>query len=112
MRQIKCAITLIEKELVVFVRLLGSKIIDAVVLLCSSLVVFSYFMRSSGLDAGYGAFLFAGYIASFGFYEVLTRATVLAQEIMDNKIQNYLILPLSTSAFFLNLIFTCSIPLL
>lgn len=110
--RMKCAITLIEKELFLFFKGFRGKVIDSSILLFSSVAVFSYFMNSSGLDANYGTFFFVSSIASFGLYEVLWKATVLAQEILDKKIQNYLILPLRACSVFVTIAISWSITLI
>ncbi len=107
-----CFLALIGKEIFLFSKEIRNKVIDSSILLLTSVAVFGYFMSFSGLNPNYGVFFFVSSIASFGIYEVLWKATVLAQDIMDKKIQNYLVLPLKASFIFLAIALSWSLTLL
>lgn len=96
----KCFGELIRKEIYLFSKEFLNRFIDTFIMLFAAVIVFAYFMSTNGLDKSYGAFFFIGSIASFGFYEVLWRSTLLAQDVIDKKIQNYLVLPLKSSHVF------------
>jgi len=96
----KCFLELIKREMYLFFKTFFSKFIDISVILCTSIVVFAFFMSKEGLKESYGPFILVGSIASFGLFETIWRSTVLAQDVTDKKITNFLMLPISSSYVF------------
>ena len=99
---IKCCLQLIRRELFLFLKEFLSRFIDISAVLITWVVVFSYLMVNSGLKSSYGTFILVGCIASFGLFETISRATVLAQDVTDKRITNYLILPLPSYMVFIS----------
>lgn len=96
----KCFLALIGREMHLFTREFVSRFLDISIILITNVIVFSYFLTSSGVSENFGAFIFIGSIASFGLFESIGRATVLAQDAGDRKITNFLILPIPSSYVF------------
>jgi len=100
---IKCFLQLVRREMYLFFQGFLSRFMDISFVLCTWGVVFGYLMVNSGLKSSYGAFILVGSIASFGLFETIQRATCLAQDVTDNKIDNFLILPISSSSVFVSI---------
>jgi ABC-type polysaccharide/polyol phosphate export permease len=100
---IKCCFQLIRRELYLFFKRFLNRFIDISFVLFTSVAVFGYLMLNSGLESSYGAFILVGCIASFGLFETIQRATCLAQDVTDNKIDNFLILPISSYFVFVSI---------
>jgi ABC-2 type transport system permease protein len=96
----RCFLALVHKELSLFFKEFFSKLIDVSVILCTWVLVFGYLMTKSGLQTSYGTFILVGALASFGLFETVSRATLLAQDAADKKLSNLLILPLRSSLVF------------
>ncbi|MBN1915217.1 MAG: ABC transporter permease [Parachlamydiales bacterium] len=100
--QWKCFYALTQRELKLFFQQFFSRLIDEIVVLASWVLVFGYLMAESGLTKDFGTFIMAGAIASFGLWETTSRATFFAQDISDETINNFLILPLSSTWVFVS----------
>jgi len=100
---IKCFLQLMRREMYLFFKSFASRLIDILVVFCSSVIVFGYLMSDSGLKSSYGPFIIVGAIASFGLFETTWRASILAQDITDNKLTNYLILPIPSCYVFFSI---------
>lgn len=91
----RCFLELLRRECILFFKDFVGKLIDSSIFLATTILVFGYFISTSGIEAGYGQFVFIGCVASFGLFEVIWRATTLVIDITgDRVISNFLILPL------------------
>ena len=100
---IKCFFHLVGREMHLFFNEFFSRFIDIAFVLITWVIVFGYLMQGSGLKSSYGAFILIGAIASFGLFETIQRATLLAQDVTDSKITNYLILPIPSYYVFVSI---------
>jgi ABC-type polysaccharide/polyol phosphate export permease len=98
-----CFYALLQRELYLFRKKFWSQWIDLSCILAVSLIVFGYVLTSMGMAHSYGVMIFIGAISSFGLFEITWRATVLAQDITDKTITNFLVLPTSCSSYFLSI---------
>jgi ABC-2 type transport system permease protein len=103
MSSIKCCLALIKKEMILFFKEFKSRFIDIAIILVTNVVVFSYFITKSGINNSFGSSIFVGAIASFGLFESIWRATLLAQDAMDRKMTNFFVLPIPVSYVFISI---------
>lgn len=86
---------LICRDLRVFKGEFWGKLINTSLLLFTTIVIFSYFLPSYGLESNYGSFLLVGVIAGFGFFEVMGKVSVMMADMEGDKTILYLLsLPL------------------
>lgn len=95
-----CFYGIVSKEMYLFYKEFIGRFIDLTMVLSTWIIVFGYLMGHSGLDSSYGSFILVGAIASFGLFETIWRATILAQDISDRKITNFLVLPIDSKYVF------------
>lgn len=96
----QCFQGLVAKEMYLFLKNCHNTFLDVAFMLATNAVVFGYFMSSKGLGAGYGPFILVGAIATFGLFDITWKATLLAHDMHQKKINNYLTLPVSTGQVF------------
>ena len=97
---IQCFYGIVSKEIYLFFKEFWGRFLDLIVCMTTWIVVFGYLMSKSGLNSSYGTFILVGAIASFGLFETISRAIILAQDISDKKITNFLVLPISSKYVF------------
>lgn len=86
---------LILRDFRVFKEDFWGKFIDTAILLFTTVLVFSYFLPSYGLEEGYGPFILIGVISGFGFFEVMGKvSTMIADLDGDRTILYTLTLPI------------------
>lgn len=86
---------LIKHELLLFKRNFFNKIIDVCIMFTTTTVVFNYFMATS--NTKFGIFILIGAIASFGFFEVTGKVSMLSADIAgDRTVSYYLTLPMKS----------------
>lgn len=86
---------IIYREILVFFKILGSKIIDITIITTTNILVFTFLMPYFGLKSSYGPLIVVGLIALLPFFEVIHRTTNLVSDITGNKkISYFLTLPL------------------
>lgn len=91
-RQIlKCFVQLVRREATVFIKDFLGKFIDAAILLVTTVIIFSYFMPEFGLDKAYGSFILIGAVASFGFFENVSRVITIVADISGDKTISYML---------------------
>ena len=96
-----CFYHLVKKEVLIFSKEFFSKFIDVCILLFTTVVIFAYCMPFFGLAVGYGEFILVGAIASFSFFEIVGRTSILVTDILGDKtISYYLVLPLPATYVF------------
>jgi ABC-2 type transport system permease protein len=95
-----CFYGLVSKEMHLFRKEFISRFIDLIANVGTWIIVFGYFMGSSGLNSSYSGYVLIGCIASFGLFDSIMRSMVLAQDVTDKKITNVLTLPLSSTWVF------------
>lgn len=89
-------LNLIAHELLLFKRSFLDQLIDVCMMFTTSILVFSYFMPINQAS-GYGAFILAGSIASFGFFKITGKVSILTADIDgDRTISYYLTLPMNS----------------
>ncbi len=90
-----CAMSLIWREVVVFLKIFKSKLIDLVIIISTNLIVFAYLMPFFGMQTSYGPFILAGVIPLLAFFEIIARVSVFVSDLTGNKKISYLLtLPL------------------
>jgi ABC-type polysaccharide/polyol phosphate export permease len=98
---LKCFFYLVWKELVVFSKVLRSRIVDSIIIVTTNILVFTYLMPHFGLKTGYGFFIFVGIIPIISFFEVITNVSTFVSDITGNKKISYsLTLPLPSFLVF------------
>lgn len=76
---------LIRRDLRVFGEEFVGKLIDAAILLFTTVIIFSYFLPSYGLESNYGPFILIGVIAGFGFFEIIGKVGVMIADMEGDK---------------------------
>jgi ABC-2 type transport system permease protein len=97
-----------RKEMYLSFKNLKSDFLDNLVCFLCWIIIFGYFMPSSG-NSNLGSLILAGAIASFGLFGTIWRATLLAQDVTDKKINAYLILPMPSRYVFIGLVVSWSL---
>jgi ABC-2 type transport system permease protein len=93
---------LILRDFRVFKEDVFGKLIDTSMLLFTTVLVFSYFLPSYGLNADYGPFILIGVIAGFGFFEVIGKVSMMIADLEgDRTILYTLTLPIPSWLVFL-----------
>jgi len=82
---------IIFREMLVFLKMFRSKIIDVLLITFTNIVVFTYLMPYFGLKATYGPFIAIGLVPVIVFFEVIPRTTNLVMDMTGNKKISYLI---------------------
>lgn len=86
------------REIVVFRKVLPSKIIDLLIMVFTNIIVFTYLMPYFGLKSNYGPFIAIGLIPALALFEAIPRTTNLVMDITGNKKISYILtLPLPTT---------------
>lgn len=86
---------LILRDFHVFKEDFWGRFIDIAILLFTTVLVFSFFLPSYGLESGYGPFILIGVISGFGFFEVMGKvSTVIADLEGDRTLLYTLTLPI------------------
>jgi ABC-type polysaccharide/polyol phosphate export permease len=98
----------IRKEIYLSFKNIKSDLLDNLISFANWVVVFGYFMPSSG-RSDFGSLIFVGAIASFGFFGTIWRAVLPAQDVTDKKINTYLVLPMPSSYVFIGTVLSWSI---
>lgn len=106
--EIRCALQFIRKEIFLSFMNLKSDLLDNLISFANWVIIFGYFMPSSG-RSDLGSLILAGAIASFGLFGTIWRATILAQDVTDKKINAYLILPMPSGWVFVGTVVSWSI---
>jgi len=101
-----CFFQLVGRELKLFFQDFFNRFLDISLVLITWVIVFGYLMEQSGLDSSYGVFVLVGLLSSFGLFETLWRATLLAQDMSDKKLSNFLVLPLPSWLVFVSIAFS------
>ena len=102
------AIQFIKKEIYLSFMNFKSDLLDNLITFVNWVIVFGYFMPTSGLN-NLGSLIFVGAIASFGLFGTIWRATVLAQDVTEKKINAHLVLPMPSSYVFIGTVISWSI---
>lgn len=76
---------LILRDFKVFKEDFWGKFIDTALLLFTTVLVFSYFLPSYGLQEGYGPFILVGVIAGFGFFEVIGKVSSMIADLEGDR---------------------------
>lgn len=76
---------LILRDFRVFKEDAFGKLLDTSILLFTTILVFSYFLPSYGLNASYGPFVLIGVIAGFGFFEVIGKVSVMIADLEGDR---------------------------
>ena len=91
----------LKRDLLILKQEYISKFLDTAFIFFTNVIIFSYFMSKQGLTKEYGPFLMIGAIASFGLFEVVTKVSILNEDIAGDKTISFLLtLPLSSNALF------------
>jgi ABC-2 type transport system permease protein len=106
--EIGCIFQFTRKELYLSFKGFKSDLLDNLISFANWVVVFGYFMPSAARN-DLGSLILVGAIASFGFFGIIWRATILAQDITDKKVNAYLILPMPSSYVFIGTVISWSI---
>lgn len=106
--ELECIFQFIRKEIFLSFKNLKSDLLDNVIIFANWIIIFGYFMPSTA-QSDFGSLILAGAIASFGLYGTIWRATLLAQDVTDKKINAYLILPMSSNWVFIGTALSWSI---
>jgi hypothetical protein len=89
---------IVFREVLIFLKLMKSKIIDILIITCTNVIVFTVLMPYFGLESSYGQLIAVGLISILSLFEVVPRTTNLISDITGNKkISYFLTLPLPTS---------------
>ncbi len=89
---------IIYREIVVFFKIMGSKLIDVTIMTVTNIAVFTFLMPYFGVKTSYGPLIVVGLISAVSFFEVMPRTTNLISDITGNKkISYFLTLPLPAS---------------
>jgi len=95
----KVFFSLLKRDLYIFRKQVFGKFIDAIFLVCTNIVIFSYFMPEMGMSTQYGPFLLVGAIGSFGFFNSIGKVTGMISDISGERMISYtMTLPLTSRA--------------
>ena len=76
---------LICRDLRIFKEEFWGKCIDTAIQLFTTVIIFSYFLPAYGLASNYGSFILVGVIASFGFFEVMGRVSLMIADLEGDR---------------------------
>jgi len=89
---------IIYREIIIFIKLISSKLIDIAIITSTNIVVFTFLMPYFGLKASYGILVVVGLIAIVALFDIIVKATNFISDITGNrKISYFLTLPLPTN---------------
>lgn len=89
---------IIFREILIFCKLMGSKLVDLTIITSSNILVFTFLMPFFGVKSTYGPFIVVGLIGILPLFEVIPRTTNLISDITSNKkISYFLTLPLPSN---------------
>ncbi len=80
---------LLRRDLLRYKREFWGKLIDTASLLLTNLIVFGYLMSQYGLGGSYGPFMLISAIASFGFFDIVSKVSDLISDIEGEKTISY-----------------------
>jgi len=89
---------IIFREILVFLKMFSSKLIDVLIITFTNIVIFTYLMPYFGLKSTYGPFIAIGLVPVIALFEVIPRTTTLVMDMSGTKKISYFItLPAPTS---------------
>ena len=82
---------IVFREIVIFRKVIVSKIIDLLIMISANIIVFTYLMPSFGLKSNYGPFIVIGLIPAIALFEAIPRTSTLVMDMTGNKKISYLL---------------------
>lgn len=89
---------IIYREIIIYFKVLPSKLIDISVMITTNIIVFSFLMPYAGVKSSYGSIIIVGIIPILSLFEVIHRTGNFVVDLTGNKkISYFLTLPLPTN---------------